>query len=174
MAEQVIEGAANPVAEKSFPPFDPSTFSEQLFWLVITFTALYFILSKIAIPRIGEVLEERHDRIQRDLDKAAELREETEKAIATYEEALADARKKAHAIVDQTKAKLNTEINAERAEIEEQIAKKTEQAEVSIKEAKEAAFAKVNEIAADTTGVIVEKLLGQKPADSDINSALPK
>jgi len=89
--------------EKSFPPFDPTTYSSQLFWLVICFTFLYVVLSKLAIPRIGEVLEERRDRIQRDLDKASKLQEETQSAIASYEEALASARKKANAIADETR-----------------------------------------------------------------------
>lgn len=158
--------------EKSFPPFDPTTYSSQLFWLVICFTLLYVVLSKLAIPRIGEVLEERRDRIQRDLDKASELREETETAIATYEEALATARHKANAIVDETKAKLNAEIASERTEIEQEITKKAVEAETRIREAKTTALGEVNKIAAETTATIVEKLIGTKPSSSDIETAL--
>lgn len=157
---------------KSFPPFDPNTFAPQLVWLVICFTALYIILSRVAIPRIGEVLEERRDRIQRDLDKAAELREDTEKAIASYEEALAAARNKANSIADETRAKLTAELNSEQSDIEEKIAKKAEEAENRIKKAKQEAFANVNEIAVATTATIIEKLLGKKPSGDEIKQAL--
>lgn len=174
MAEQLHTETHVPPGghKKSFPPFDPTTYSSQLFWLVICFTLLYVVLSKLAIPRIGEVLEERRDRIQRDLDKAKQLQEETETAIATYEEALASARKKAMAIADETKAKLNAEIASERADIEQEIAKKTVEAETRIRESKEAALGEVNKIASETTQTIVEKLLGTKPSTSDVDSAL--
>lgn len=174
MAEQLNTETQVPAGaqEKSFPPFDPTTYSSQLFWLVITFTFLYLVLSKLAVPRIGEVLEERRDRIQRDLDKAAELREDTEKAIASYEEALASARAKANGIADETRAKLNAEINAERADIEETINKKSVEAENSIREAKSAALGEVNKIAAETTETIVEKLLGARPDAGDVQNAL--
>ena len=33
------------------PQFDPTTFSTQIFWLVLTFLALYLILWKIVLPR---------------------------------------------------------------------------------------------------------------------------
>ncbi len=174
MAEQINTETQAPSGahEKSFPPFDPSTYSSQLFWLVITFTFLYVVLSKLALPRIGEVLEERRDRIQRDFDKAAELREETESAIASYEEALAAARAKANGIADETRAKLNAEIASERAEIEDTITKKSVEAEQSIQAAKATALGEVNKIAAETTETIVEKLIGAKPDASDVENAL--
>ena len=156
----------------SFPPFDSSTFAPQLVWLAICFTALYFILSRIALPRIGEVLEERRDRIQRDLDKAAELREETDKAIATYEEELATARHKANGIAEETRNKLNAEIAKESADVEAKISKKAEEAEARIVKAKQEAFTNVNEIALDTTAAIVKKLLGRKPTEREIREAL--
>ena len=158
--------------EKTFPPFDPTTYSSQLFWLAICFTFLYLVLSRIALPRIGEVLEERRDRIQRDLDKAAELREETETAIASYEEALASARAKAGSIADETRSKLNAEIASERTAIEQEITKKAVEAETRIREAKTAAMSEVNNIAAETTETIVDKLIGAKPSSNDINDAL--
>ncbi len=174
MAEQLNTETQAPSKghEKSFPPFDPTTYSSQLFWLVICFTFLYVVLSKLAIPRIGEVLEERHDRIQRDLDKASKLQEETQNAIASYEEALATARKKANVIADETKAKLNEQIASERSDIEQEITKKAVEAETRIRAAKTQALGEVNKIAAETTQTIVEKLIGAKPSTSDVDSAL--
>src|SRR5690606_23669808 len=57
-----------------FPPFDPSTYASQLVWLAVTFGALYLLMSKIALPRIGEILEVRRDRIESDLAEADRLR----------------------------------------------------------------------------------------------------
>ena len=94
-AEAATEAATEAAAHSGgggLPQLDAHTFAPQLFWLVLTFGALYFILSRVALPRIGEVLEERADRIVRDLEAAQRLKDDTDKALADYEKALADAR----------------------------------------------------------------------------------
>ena len=40
-----------------FPPFRRDTVASQLFWFAITFIALYVMVAKIALPRIGGILE---------------------------------------------------------------------------------------------------------------------
>lgn len=162
-----------PAAEKKvFPPFDQTSFEPQLVWLALTFVLLYVVLSRMALPRIGEVLEERQDRIQRDMDEANRLREETDKAIATYEEALTSARKKANEIADETRAELKAEIAKEQQAVEDKIAAKTAEAEASISAAKEKAFGEVGKIAHATTSTIVEKLLGSAASEAEIDQAL--
>ena len=74
------------------PQFDPSTYASQLFWLAVMFVALYWIVSKIAVPRIGEVLEQRARVIQDDLDRAVQLKAETDAAAGAYDKAMAEAR----------------------------------------------------------------------------------
>ena len=81
--------------EKVFAPFDTSTFASQLFWFFITFAILYFLLSKVLLPRVGETIEERGSRIADDLDQASRMQREAEEAEKTYTRALADARAKA-------------------------------------------------------------------------------
>ena len=62
----------------TFPPFDPATFGSQLFWLVILFGLLYILMSRVALPRVGAILEERDNRIAGDLAEAARLKEATD------------------------------------------------------------------------------------------------
>ena len=82
----------------AFPPFDSSTFVGQLFWLVIFFGALYWLMSKVALPRVASILEERKDRVARDLADAAAAKTKAEGAMTAYEKSLADARGKAHGV----------------------------------------------------------------------------
>ena len=93
-----------------FPPFDATTFGSQLLWLAITFAALYLLMSRVALPRIGEILEVRRDRIEGDLAEADRLRQKTDQAIAAYEAALAEARQKAHGIAEDTRSELKREM----------------------------------------------------------------
>ena len=73
-------GAHTEVAKGShFPPFDTTTFSSQLIWLGLCFVVLYWFLSKIALPRVTSLIDQRNERISRDLDEAKRLKEEQRK-----------------------------------------------------------------------------------------------
>ena len=96
---------------KVFPPLDPGTFAPQLIWLALTFGLLYLLLKRFSLPRVGEVIEERRERIQRDLGQAEKLKAETEQALANYERALGEARGKAQAIVKGMRDKLAAEVD---------------------------------------------------------------
>lgn len=159
-------------ASPGMPQFNPEFYPSQIFWLAISFGLLYLILSRVALPRIGEVIEERRDRIQRDLDSAERLRGETEKALADYEKALADARGNANAMARETRAKLNAEVENERARVESQIAQKLGEAEKRIAATKAKALASVNEIATETAGDVVRKLIGEPVAPDEVRQAL--
>ncbi len=144
-----------------FPPFDSSTFGPQLFWLALTFGALYLLMSKIALPRIGEILEVRRDRIEGDLAEAERLRKKTDQAIASYEAELAEARAKSQAIAEDTRASLKADVDAKRAEVEADLTKKVAVAESRIQKTKADALANVDDIAADTAVALVSKLTGK-------------
>lgn len=147
-----------------FPPFDGSTFGGQLLWLAITFGALYLLMSRVALPRIGSILETRRTRIEGDLKEAERLRQETEKAAAAYEAALAEARQNAHAIAEETRAGIKADIDGRRADVEAQLAKRVADAEARILADKTAALANVGTIAADTAQALVAKISGSVTA----------
>jgi len=146
----------------------------QLIWLAITFIALYVIMARVAIPRIGMVIEERRDRIASDLDQAESLKRDTEEAIAAYEQALAEARSKAHAIAQEARDVLTAEVDAERAEIDKQLAEKTAEAEARIMASKQSALSHVAEVAYDTAEAIVQELIGGKITKAELKSAVDK
>ena len=68
--------AASGDAGPKLPQLDVQTYASQIFWLVVSFIVLYFLVAKVAMPRISEVLEERQERIEDDLDKAETLKKE--------------------------------------------------------------------------------------------------
>ncbi|MGQ0456416.1 MAG: F0F1 ATP synthase subunit B [Hyphomicrobium sp.] len=154
------------------PQLNTQDFAPQLIWLVAMFGLLYLILSRVALPRVGEVLAERRDRIARDLDAAAKLKSDTDKALADYEKALAEARSKASGIAKQTRQTLASETDAERAKVEKQLSAKLQDAEARIAATKAKALASVSEIAADTAAAIVGKLIGQDVSPADVKAAL--
>ena len=126
----------------------------------------------MVLPRVGEVIEERGDRIKRDLEQAEKLKTDTEKALANYEQALAEARAKAGAIAKAMRDKLTAEVDKERAKVEAQIAAKLADAESRIAETKSRALASVGDIASEVAGAIVTRLIGTEPTKDEVQRAL--
>lgn len=143
-----------------FPPLDVTTYPSQLLWLAITFAALFFLLNKYALPRIGSIIEDRRDRIEGDLAEAERLRQKTDQAIATYEAALAAARANAQGIAEQAREANKVKLDAERARVEADLAGKMADAETRIAATKTEALGHVDEIAAETAQAVVAQLLG--------------
>ena len=92
------------------PQLDPAIFPNLIFWLVVALVALYLILSRVALPRIGTVMTERNDAISNDIEEAALLKRRAEEAEASYNAALARARDEAHKIAAETKAQIDKEL----------------------------------------------------------------
>ena len=161
MAETTAETTEHPVEHSDvFPPFDSTTFGSQLLWLAITFGLLYYLMSKIALPRIASILEDRKDRVADDLAEAERLKQETDVAIAEYEQALAEAKQNAHAIAQDARDKSKGELEAARSRIEADLESKMADAETRIDGRRSEAMADVDVIAKETAGALVEMLIG--------------
>lgn len=180
-ATKPAAGAANAAAAHTnpvdahavhFPPFDATTFPSQLLWLAITFGLLYFLMSRVALPQIGRILEERHDRIADDLEEANKHKAESEAAQASYEKALTEARSKANTIAGETRARLAADSDANRKSLEADLSAKLSAAEQRIASTKTEAMSHVRSIAVDTTDAIVSNLLGSSAPKTHIEKAV--
>lgn len=149
-----------------FPPFDSTTFASQILWFAITFAVLYVVMSRVAIPQIGSIIDKRRARIDGDLKEAERLKGETDKAIAAYEAALAEARRNAHSIAEETRTSIKADLDGKRKAVEGDLSKKVAEAEGRIQANKNEALGRVGEIAADTAAALVTQLTGEaNPAD---------
>ena len=166
--------AAPAAAQEShnFPPFDPTTFGPQIFWLAITFIGLYVLLSRMALPRISTVLTERKNRIEGDLQEAERLKGETDTALKAYEKALSDARKKAGGIAREVRDTLKSETDAERARADKTARDSMADAEARIAAAKAKALGSVSTIASDTASEIVRQLIGIDVPPGEVDAAV--
>jgi F-type H+-transporting ATPase subunit b len=89
----------------AFPPFQKDTFASQLVSLAVAFAALYIIVKRVALPRVGSLLDARQNAIDGDLTEAQKLREASGAALKAYENELAAARSRAQAIGNETRWK---------------------------------------------------------------------
>jgi F-type H+-transporting ATPase subunit b len=155
-----------------FPPFQKDTFPSQLVSLLIAFVALYLIVSRIALPRVGKTIEDRQAAIEGDLAEAQKLKDASDGALKAYESDLAAARSRAQAISAETREKLNAAAEAERKTLEDQLSAKLADAEKTIAATRQAAMSNVRGIAAEAAAAIVQRLTGLTPDGQSVNSAV--
>jgi len=154
------------------PQLDFSTFPNQIFWLVVSLVVVYFIVSKVILPRIGGVLEERHSVISDYLSQAADFKKQSEEAEADYEAALAQARAEAQAIGLETKADIQKELDKAVAKADAEIAAKTAESEKAIAAVRESAVGNIREVATVTTAEIVAALMPTVSDDAAVKKAV--
>ena len=154
------------------PQLDFGTYPNQIFWFVVSFVILYFMLSRVALPRIASILEDRHDAIANDLDQAAELKQKAEDAEAAYNQALADARSEAHRIAAETKAEINKELDVAIAKADAEIAAQSVESEKRIGEIRSSALKSIEDVATATAKEIIVAIMPNASDDKAIASGV--
>lgn len=165
----VDPGMAADAQKAGMPQFDLSRFPGQIFWLGVTFLVLYWVMSKIALPRIGEVLEARANRIGGDLDRASALKAEADQIKAAYEKALGESRAKAQEVGRSTEASLAREAADRQARLGNELAGRIRDAEGRIAAAKATAMGNLAGVAAEVATLAVQRVagVGISPAEAD-------
>lgn len=172
-AHTVAEGGgAEGGGHRAFPPFEKDTFASQIFWLVIVFVALYLIMARVALPRIGGIIDQRQGRIDGDLAEAERLKEQSDTTFAAYEKILADARVRAQALASEARAREAAAAKSKRHELDATLNRRIAEAEDAIAARQTAAMGNVRSIAVEAAVAIVERLIGTAPAPSDVDAAV--
>ncbi len=138
----------------------------QIFWLVVTLAVIFFVLSRIALPRIASVLAERQGTITNDLAAAEDLKAKALDAEEAYNKALADARAEAQSIVAQAKADIQGDLDKAIAKADAEIAAKAAEGEKAIAEIRANALDSVKDVAKDTAKEVVSVMGGKADAKS--------
>lgn len=157
---------------RGFPPFATETFASQLFWFALCFIALYLLMSRIALPRVGAILDQRRQSVEDDLAAAQGLKDKSDAAIAAYEKALTEARSRAQTLANETRAKAAAAAEARRKEVDAKLNLRIAEAEKTIAGTRTAAMANVRGIASEAAPAIVERLTGIVPRSQDVAEAV--
>lgn len=156
--------ATEAASAPGMPQLDVTTFSNQIFWLVIALVAIYFVLSRVALPRIAAILAERQGTITNDLAAAEDLKAKAKAAEDAYEKALVDARAEAQKIAADTRTEIQEDLDAAIAKADAEIAAKAAESEKAIAEIRAGAVQAVRDVAKDAAGEIVQLMGGKADA----------
>jgi len=156
--------AATGANAAGLPQLDFATFPNQIFWLVVSLLVVFFVLSRVALPRIGSVLATRRGLISSDIAAAEDLKQKAVAAEKAYEQALTDARSEAAKIVAGAKAEIQKDLALATAEADKVLGAKAAEAEGRIAVIRDSAVASVTEVARDTAEALVAALGGKADA----------
>lgn len=154
------------------PQLQLFTFAPQIVWLAIVFILLYLLMWRVALPRVGAVIDTRAAKLEGDLGQAAELRERAEATRRSYETALAQARAQAQSSVAELQAKLAKVAADRQSELAQRLAEQGKAAEARIAQAKQAAMAGLRQTAAELAAATALKLTGAPPSAEQVVRAV--
>src|SRR4051794_31993457 len=116
------------------------SFSEPETWVLVAFILFVALLIYLKAPsRLTAMLDERTERIARELAEARKLREEAQALLAEYQGKRTEAEKTASDIIAQAKREAEAYASEARQKLTETIARRTRQAEQKIAQAEQQA-----------------------------------
>lgn len=154
------------------PQLDTSTFASQLFWLILSFAVLFWLMWKIVIPRIAEVLQDRQERMDDDLEKAEKLRNDSAEVLEAYEKTIADGRAQAQSILREASDRMEAEAAERQAVLAEKLSQQTAEAEARINAAKEDALDNILSVSAEAAQAAAVRLSGSEVSPSEAEAAV--
>ena len=159
-------------AEAGMPQLDPTFWVSQAFWLVLIFTSLYFILSRLFIPKIKDIIDDRESKIKNDLDEAHKLKNIAEQKLKEYDQSIENGKKQIQKILYESKNKLSNDIQNKKKIFDKEIEKELESTEKEIKKFKEESAMSISTISEEIASNVLEAISGEQMNKSSIKAAV--
>lgn len=165
---------AEETKKSGMPQLDPSTFASQLFWLAVTFGLFLLMVWRVALPKIGHVLEDRRERIERDIARAGDIRNEAEQVLAAYDRLTAEGRASAQSLIREENKRAAAEAAADHQKLGQRLAGEIAAAESRIAAARKAALGDIAGVAGEIAASAAERLIGVKIDNKSATAATRK
>ncbi len=158
-------------ASSGLPQFDFSWWPGEIVWTLVIFGFLFFMFSKVFVPKVGGVIADREDRIAGDVGAARKLKDEADALAAAAAAEIAQARASAQKLAIDAKTKARAEAATREALEEAKIAETLAKSEAMLTTARDTAMSHVRGIAEDTANLIISKLTGVAATAAEVKSA---
>lgn len=140
------------------PQLDPASYSSQIFWLIVSFFSMFFIMSKIILPKISDILSQRQRKIDGSLSTAFELKKQAEDIIEKYEQAIEQAETRAAEAMQKAQNELKDKIAQKEQELVLHLEKKVKEGEEQIVKLQLDMAKKIDDISLDLADQIANKI----------------
>ena len=137
-------------------------FHEAETWVAVAFLLFVGLAIYLKVPAmVAKMLDERADKIGKELAEAKKLREEAQALLAEYQKKRIEAEKDAANIVAQAKIEAESYSVETRKKLAETIERRTKQAAQKIAQAEAAAVKEVRTVATEAAIAAASKLVGE-------------
>jgi F-type H+-transporting ATPase subunit b len=145
---------------------------DATFWAFISLILFLALVAYLKVPgMVARSLDQRADRIRRELDDARALREEAQQLLAEYQRKRHEAEQEAAELVTAAKREAEGIVADAKAKTEEYVARRTTLAEQKIAQAERDAVNEVRARAVDVAVAAASKILSDK-VDGQVSGAL--
>jgi F-type H+-transporting ATPase subunit b len=138
------------------------TWSSQFFWLAVFFGITFFLIGMGMVPKVMDTVDKRDSKIADDLAAAKAARDAADEQEEAWRVRENENREKARGIVNEAKADAAAKSEKTIAAAQKRLDKKLDEAEIRIGEARTAALAEIEAVAADAAQDIVQRVSGIK------------
>ena len=166
----VLLTSAQSAESGGMPQLNPEFWISQVFWLVLTFGILYFVLSKLVLPKISDNLETRKSQILENIEAAEKQREESEDKIKQFEKIILESKIEAKNYFNDRRQKILEDINKKRIALEKDIDDEISAVEEEINKLKNTSGEKITKIAIETSSDLINQLIGEEVNNSSISA----
>ena len=157
-------------AEDGMPQLNPEFWAAQIFWLVLIFSILYIAISKVFLPKIINVIENRKLKIVSDIDEAQKLKESAENKLKEYNQVIENSKKEAQKLMRDSKKQLDIDLEKKKQKFTQEIEKELLEAEQEIKALKKSSLLNINKIATEITNELLKKIMGANSNMSNVSA----
>ena len=152
------------------PQLNPEFWISQIVWLILTFGALYIVLSKVILPKISDNLESRRSQILENIEIAEKQREESEEKVKEFEKIILNSKLEAKNLFNEARQKVLEDVDKKRSELEKSIEAEIVSAEKEIQSLNSNSLENIKKIATDTSADLISQLIGQEVDKNTISS----
>ncbi len=153
--------------EIGFPQMDFTTYPSQMFWLAVAFTAMYLLMSKVALPGVEKVKKARKKIQNTDLSKAEAYNNEAEGLKTEYEQSMDEARHKSAETISAVEDEINNKLKEAQQNMLENANKRLENAVKEIASAQAETLKSIKDISTELSVEIVQKVAAIKTNNTD-------
>jgi F-type H+-transporting ATPase subunit b len=146
--------------------------TSQVIWGTLIFIVLYILLSRVGLPKVADVLEERAGHIARDLESAHAAKARADAGSAEAATATARARAEAQGAINAAVEEAQQAAAAQAASQNEALERQLKEAEAQIAAARSSAMAALRSVATDTANTVVSRLTGSAPDALRLDAAI--
>ena len=154
------------------PQMEFTDYVPQIVWLVITFATLYFLMAKLALPRITDILETRQRRLDHDLELTETLRDDATAALAEYESAIAAARGESELILAEAHERIHSEARQQLDDLNARLEGEIAESEARIGNIMTQAMGELAVAASDAARTATERLIGFEVSEERARDAV--